>query len=51
MHNTVFGYPPLEFLEDARPAIINILILTEILKRYYIYIVLWLKQIQLQGLK
>ena len=24
MYNTVFGYPPLEFLEDARPAIINI---------------------------
>ena len=24
MYNTVKGYPPLEFLEDARPAIINI---------------------------
>ena len=24
MYNTVFGYPPLEFLEDAIPAIINI---------------------------
>ena len=24
MYNTVFGYPPIEFLEDARPGIINI---------------------------
>ena len=24
MYNTVFGYPPLEFLRDAKPAIINI---------------------------
>ena len=24
MYNTVFGYPPLEFLADAKPAIINI---------------------------